>query len=231
MAASQDQKRIGFVFIEGIADWEFGFLSGLGHRLVRRADRCADAGQRSGRIDWRLHAERPARPRPRRTSQDLDAVAVIGSDTWASQSADVAPLLQAVAGARRRGRRHLRRYAGAGARRPVPAIARTPATAATGSCSTCPATPALEPTSDVPHAVADGSLVCAPGSAPGTFAVEFLHGAVPEKAGKLAEMRILFAREHRGESLLTEGCQEGCDDRSWRQPRQEDAQMANVTPR
>ena len=50
---------------------------------------------------------------------------------------------------------------------------------------------------DVPHAVADGRLVSAPGSAPGTFAVEFLQALYPERAAQLAEMRTMFGNEYR----------------------------------
>lgn len=49
---------------------------------------------------------------------------------------------------------------------------------------------------DVPHAVTDGALVTAPGSAPGTFAVSVLEALHPEKANELAQMRALFRREY-----------------------------------
>ena len=49
---------------------------------------------------------------------------------------------------------------------------------------------------DVPHAVADGKIVSAPGSAPGTFALAFLKTLYPERGGDLAQMRTLFAREY-----------------------------------
>jgi putative intracellular protease/amidase len=49
---------------------------------------------------------------------------------------------------------------------------------------------------DVPHAVSDGRIVSAPGSAPGTFALAFLGALYPDKAGELAEMRSMFSREY-----------------------------------
>jgi hypothetical protein len=49
---------------------------------------------------------------------------------------------------------------------------------------------------DVPHAVADGKIVSAPGSAPGTFALAFLKTLYPERSSDLAQMRTLFAREY-----------------------------------
>ncbi len=49
---------------------------------------------------------------------------------------------------------------------------------------------------DVAGAVEDKGVVSAPGSAPGTFAVEFLAALYPEQAGKTSAMRALFAREY-----------------------------------
>lgn len=49
----------------------------------------------------------------------------------------------------------------------------------------------------MPHAVADGKIVSAPGSAPGTFAVEFLKALHPDQPGKIAGMcRIARFREY-----------------------------------
>jgi hypothetical protein len=48
----------------------------------------------------------------------------------------------------------------------------------------------------VPHAVADGRIVSGPGSAPGTFAFEFLATLYPDQPAEIAEMRKLFASEH-----------------------------------
>ena len=61
---------------------------------------------------------------------------------------------------------------------------------------------------DVPHAVADGSIVSAPGSASGTFAHRFLLTLYPAKEQQLAEMKAIFAREYAC-SLLTSCCQDG----------------------
>ncbi len=52
---------------------------------------------------------------------------------------------------------------------------------------------------DVPHAVKDGALVTAPGSAPGTFAVSVLEALHPNKTSELAQMKALFRREYEGE--------------------------------
>ncbi|MFA6156912.1 MAG: glutamine amidotransferase, partial [Mesorhizobium sp.] len=49
---------------------------------------------------------------------------------------------------------------------------------------------------DVPHAVADGAVVSAPGSAPGTFALAFLNALYPERSADIARMRTMFASEY-----------------------------------
>ena len=43
-------KKIGFVFIQGMADWEFGFLAVRGQGLVRHAAGRAHARRRAGRL-------------------------------------------------------------------------------------------------------------------------------------------------------------------------------------
>lgn len=190
-----EPRKIGFVFIPGFADWEFGLLSGSAAdwfglatvALTPDGDPVTSIG------GFRLSGERTIDPAE---NADLDAVAVVGSDTWpGAEAPDISPLLHAVAArggviggicggtlalARAglfenaahtsNGRdwilRHLPDYAGQGHYR------------------------------DVPHAVADGRIVSAPGSAPGTFAVEFLSALLPETNGQIAEMRALFAREY-----------------------------------
>ncbi|TIW14178.1 MAG: glutamine amidotransferase, partial [Mesorhizobium sp.] len=47
-----------------------------------------------------------------------------------------------------------------------------------------------------PYAVADGRIVSAPGSAPGTFALAYLKTLYPQRSGDVAEMRMLFAKEY-----------------------------------
>jgi hypothetical protein len=53
---------------------------------------------------------------------------------------------------------------------------------------------------DVAHAVADGRLVRAPRSAPGTFAIAFLGALCPEQKEQIAQMRTIFASEYRAAS-------------------------------
>jgi putative intracellular protease/amidase len=60
-----------------------------------------------------------------------------------------------------------------------------------------PGYPGAERYCDVAHAVADGRLVSAPGSAPGTFAIVFLEALYPEQKEPIAQMRTIFAGEYR----------------------------------
>jgi putative intracellular protease/amidase len=173
-------RTIGFVFIQGFADWEFGFLSGAASdwfdtRPVALTPKGATvvsiggfelAGQRG------LTAEESA---------DLDGVAVIGSDQWAAKShPDMAPLLVSVA----------ERGGVVGG-----ICAGTLALARAG----------LFRDRAHPHAVTDRRLISAPGSAPGTFAIAFLETLYPEQTEQLAQMRTMFAGEYRGGSEAAGG--------------------------
>ncbi|MBZ9997746.1 DJ-1/PfpI family protein [Mesorhizobium sp. BH1-1-4] len=190
-----DSKTIGFLFIEGFADWEYGLLAASAVEWFgARAVSLTPGGKPvTGISGFRLTPDRSAGVDE---NADLDAIAVIGSDQWAAKAApDVAGLLSAVAtrdgvvggicagtlalaraglfeNARHtsNGRdwinRHEAGYAGDGNYQ------------------------------DVPHAVAEGKIVSAPGSAPGTFALAFLQSLYPEKSSDLARMRALFAKEY-----------------------------------
>lgn len=190
-----DQKTIGFVFVERFADWEYGLLAASATEWfgAHAVSLTPDGKPVKGTSGFRLVPDRSARADE---NSDLDAVAVIGSDTWAGDAPpDVAELLGAVAsrggvvggicagtlalaraGMFERARHtsngrdwingHEAGYAGDGNYQ------------------------------DVPHAVADGKVVSAPGSAPGTFALAFLETLYPERSGDVAHMRTLFAREY-----------------------------------
>lgn len=190
-----DRKTIGFLFIEGFADWEYGLLAAsavewFGARAVSLTPEGKPVTAISG---FRLTPDRSARVDE---NSDLDAVAVIGSDQWAGKAQpDVAGLLTAVASRdgvvggicagtlalARAGLFEKARHTSNGR----DWINRHEAGYA-GDINY----------QDVPHAVADGRIVSAPGSAPGTFALAFLQTLYPEKGGDLAQMRGLFAREY-----------------------------------
>ena len=194
-------RTIGFVFIQGFADWEFGFLSGAASdwfatRPVALTPKGAPAVSIGG---FKLAGQRGLTPEE---SRDLDAVAVIGSDHWAAKShPDVAPLLVSVAerggvvGGICAGTLALARAG----------LFRDRAHTSNGRdwiLGHVPDYPGAERYCDVPHAVADGRLISAPGSAPGTFAIAFLEALYPEQTEQIAQMRTIFASEYRGGSAL-----------------------------
>ncbi|MFD2058317.1 DJ-1/PfpI family protein [Mesorhizobium calcicola] len=190
-----EQKTIGFLFIEGFADWEYGLLAASAVEWfgARAVSLTPDGKPVTGISGFRLTPDRSAEAGE---NADLDAIVVIGSDLWAGKAPpDAAELLTSVASrggvvggicagtlalaraglfeqARHtsNGRNwindHEAGYAGAGNYQ------------------------------DVPYAVADGKVVSAPGSAPGTFALAVLKTLYPERGSDLAQMRTLFAKEY-----------------------------------
>ena len=190
-----EQKTVGFVFIEGFADWEFGLLSAsavewFGAKTLALTPDGKPVSSMSG---FRLTPARGADPAE---NADLDAIAVIGSDNWAEKNPpDVAPLLHSVekrggvvggicAGTLALARAGLFRNAAHTSNGRDWILGHEPDYAGAANYR------------DVPHAVADGRIVSAPGSAPGTFAVEFLRAVYPGKDAQFAEMRSLFGREY-----------------------------------
>ncbi|PWK60758.1 DJ-1/PfpI family protein [Aminobacter sp. AP02] len=190
-----DSKTIGLLFIEGYADWEYGLLAAsavewFGVRAVAISPHASPLTSIAG---LRLNAQRSANPEE---NQDLDAVAVIGSDGWAENDApDVAPLLRAVAA---------RGGVVGGICAGTLALARAGLFEGTRHTSNGrdwilghePGYAGAGDYQDVPHAVADRKIVSAPGSAPGTFAVAFLKELLPENGAQFGEMRAMFAREY-----------------------------------
>ncbi|WEX09760.1 DJ-1/PfpI family protein [Chelativorans sp. AA-79] len=189
-------KTIGFIFLEHYADWEFGLLAAsavewFGARAVAVTP---DGGAVRSIAGFHLSGERGLAPEE---NGDLDAAAVVGSESWMSKDApDCAPLLNAVfarggivggicggtLGLARAGLFSGRRHTSNG-REWINEHA--------------PGYAGSDVYQDVPHAVSDGRVISAPGSAPGTFAIAFLEALYPERAQTIAEMRGLFAREYR----------------------------------
>ncbi len=188
-------KTIGLLFIEGYADWEYGLLAAsavewFGLKAVSVSPHASPLTSIGG---LRLMAERTAEPQ---ANGDLDAIAVIGSDGWASKDApDVSPLLLAVA---------QRGGVVGGICAGTLALARAGLFEGVDHTSNGrdwilshePAYVGAGGYRDVPHAVADGRIVSAPGSAPGTFAVAFLEALLPENTEQFGQMRAMFAREY-----------------------------------
>jgi len=190
-----EQKTIGFLFIEGFADWEYGLLAASAVEWfgARTVSLTSDGKPVTGISGFRLTPDRSAEIGD---NADLDAIAVIGSDQWAGEAPpDTAELLTAVAS----------RGGVVGG-----ICAGTLALARAGLFETARHTSngrdwingheagyaGDDNYQDVPHAVADGKVVSAPGSAPGTFALAFLKTLYPERGSDLAQMRTLFAKEY-----------------------------------
>ncbi|UCI20692.1 DJ-1/PfpI family protein [Mesorhizobium sp. B2-1-8] len=190
-----DQKTIGFLFVEGFADWEYGLLAASAVEWfgARAVSITPEGKPVTGISGFRLTPDRSA---DADENTDLDAMAVIGSDRWAGKAPpDASELLTAVA----------RRGGVVGG-----ICAGTLALARAGMFENARHTSNGRDWingheagyagdlnyQDVPHAVADGKIVSAPGSAPGTFALAFLQTLYPEKGSQLAQMRTLFAKEY-----------------------------------
>ncbi|MFC3325904.1 DJ-1/PfpI family protein [Mesorhizobium cantuariense] len=190
-----EQKTIGFLFIEGFADWEYGLLAASAVEWfgARAVSLTPDGKPVTGISGFRLTPDRSAKANE---NTDLDAIAVIGSDLWFGKAPpDAAELLTAIAS----------RGGVVGG-----ICAGTLALARAGLFETARHTSngrdwingheagyaGDSNYQDVPHAVADGKIVSAPGSAPGTFALAFLKTLYPERGSDLAQMRTLFAKEY-----------------------------------
>ena len=194
-----DAKTIGFIFIQGFADWEYGLLSAsavewFGARAVAIGPSGDELVSMSG---FRL---RPECSLNSLENQGLDAIAVIGSDQWASPDRpDPSQLLNAVAA---------RGGVVGGICAGTLALARAGLFAKVRHTSNGrdwilhhePDYAGKANYEDVPHAVADGRIVSAPGSAPGTFAASFLGALYPDQSGQIAEIGKLYAKEHASQS-------------------------------
>lgn len=190
-----ERKTIGIVLIDGFADWEFGLLTGgaaeyFGAKVVFLSPEAKPVISIGG-----LEA-RPSRGISPQENEDLDAVALIGSDTWTVGAApDLAPL---VASVRARGG-----VAGGicGATVAlakggfVDGLAHT-SNGAEWINGEAGAYPGAALYQDVPHAVSDRGVVTAPGTAPTSFAAEFLANVYPDKRELTEGVRAMFAAEH-----------------------------------
>lgn len=188
-------RTIGFVFVDGYADWEYGMLAASAVEWFGASAVALSPAVRplAGISGFRLMPDRDTSPE---ANGDLDAVAVIGSDLWATpQAPDVGPLLQAVAG---------RGGVVGGICAGTLALARSGLFRSRRHTSNgrdwilhhLPDYAGKENYVDVPHAVADGPVVSAAGSAPDTFAAAFLAALFPGMDGKVGEMLAMVAREH-----------------------------------
>jgi putative intracellular protease/amidase len=191
----QQRKTIGIVLTDGFADWEFGLLSGgaaehFGANVVFISPNGKPVKSIGG-----LEA-RPERGIAPNENEDLDAVALIGSDTWTSDAApDLAPLLSLV-------------QAKGGVVGGI--CAATVALAKGGFVDGLKHTsngmdwlkghagayPGTTLYQDVPHAVSERGVVTAPGTAPISFAAEFLANVYPDMKQMTEGVKAMFAAEH-----------------------------------
>jgi len=190
-----NSRTLGVLLIEGFADWEYPLLAasardwfGIDIRFLTPGGtavtsiaglRFADGGA--------VEAMSPGA---------FDALAVIGSEVWTSDAApDIADALRAhlaagtIVGGICAGTVALAR-AGLFDDRSHTSNGRDWLLKATGGYD------GSVGYRDVPYAVADGPVVSAPGSAPGTFACAMLAAMMPEAAEQVAGMRAMFAREY-----------------------------------
>jgi putative intracellular protease/amidase len=189
------QKTIGFLFIEGFADWEYGLLAASAVEWfgALAVSLTPDGKPVTGISGFRLVPDRSAGADE---NADLDAIAVIGSDQWFGKAPpDVAELLASVA---TRGGVVGGICAGtlALARAGLFEKARHTSNGRDWINRHQAGYAGDRHYQDVPHAVADGTVVSAPGSAPGTFALAFLKTLYPERGSDLAQMRTLFGKEY-----------------------------------
>jgi putative intracellular protease/amidase len=191
----EKKTTVGFVFINRFADWEFGMLSGavadwFGGRAVSLSPSAEPVKSIGG---FRLVPDRGLEVSD---NSDLDALAIIGSDTWAGdQAPDISQLLHSV-------------LAGGGIVGGICAgtLALARAGLFEGRNHTSNGAGWLESKlgeyagselyQDVPHAVRDGHVISAAGTAPGTFATTFLGALFPEHAPQVADIRALIAQEY-----------------------------------
>jgi putative intracellular protease/amidase len=193
--SERQKKTIGIVLIDGFADWEFGLLSGgaaehFGAKVIFISPDARPVISIGG-----LEA-RPARGISPQENEDLDAVALIGSDVWTGAAApDLGPLLASV-----------RAKGGV-----IGAICAATAALARGGFvdglkhtsngadwlkGYVSAYPGDALYQDVPRAVSDKGVVTAPGTAPISFAAEFLANIYPEMRPMTEGVKAMFGAEH-----------------------------------
>lgn len=190
-----DRKKIGFLFIPYFADWEYGLLaaSAVEYFNAQVFSLTLDGLPVNSMAGFQLVPDRAASPSE---NEDLDAIVLIGSRQWAALDApDVTPLLKSLA---QRGAVVGGICAGTLALARAGLFEQTAHTSNNRDWITShvPNYTGVEHYRDVPYAVASGRIVTAPGSAPGTFAVEFLTMLFPERHTDINELRLLFSKEH-----------------------------------
>ena len=188
-------KTIGIVLIDKFADWEFGLLAaGAAEHFGAKTVFLSPGGKPVTSIGG-LEA-RPSRGISPEENTDLDAVALIGSDVWTGQAApDAAPLLASV---QARGGVIGGICAGTAALAKggfVDGLSHT-SNGADWIKAQAGSYPGASNYQDVPRAVSDKNVVTAPGTAPISFAAEFLANVFPAMRPMAEGVKAMFAAEH-----------------------------------
>lgn len=190
-----DSKTLGVLLVEGFADWEYPLLAASAREWFGIDVRfLTPGGSPVTSIAGLRYSDGSAFEAA--DAGTLDALAVIGSGTW---TGDAPPQLGGALHAHHKagcilggicaGTVPLAR-AGLFAGRAHTSNGREWLLEATGGYD------GADGYSDVPHAVTAGSIVSAPGSAPGTFACAMLEAMLPQAGEQVAQMRAMFAREY-----------------------------------
>jgi putative intracellular protease/amidase len=189
-----EQKTIGVLFIDRFADWEYGLLAASAVEWfgARALSLTPDGKPVTSASGFLLTPDRSAKVDE---NTDLDAIAVIGSDQWVDDPPEISGLLTAIA---------MRGGVVGGICAGTLALARAGLFDKAKHTSNGrdwinekePGYAGAQNYQDVPHAVADGRIASAPGSAPGTFALAYLKTLYPQRSSDLAQMRTLFAKEY-----------------------------------
>ena len=189
-----NRKTLGVLLIEGFADWEYPLLAASAREWFDIDVRFLTPGASAVTSIAGLRFA-DAGSFERTEPGSIDALAIIGSDTWSGSSAPViSDALRAhhatgcIMGGICAATIPLAR-AGLFAGRRHTSNGREWLLAETGGYE------GAESYEDVAHAVSD-SIVSAPGSAPGTFACALLEAILPDLGDRIREMRAMFGREY-----------------------------------
>lgn len=187
-------RTIALCLIDGFADWEFGYLAGAARGWLGCEVRVVSTIRGPVASIGGLHTPGERLLTEIRTGE-YDGIAVIGSDKWEGEASTIAaPVLAGiyhegmVVGGICGGTAPLAR-AGVLDDRPHTSNSAAFLEKVEGYRGAAHYV-------DTPRAVRSGHLVTAPGSAPGTFAVEFLTALLPDRAEEIAGYRDIFAREY-----------------------------------
>ncbi|MEM9574081.1 MAG: DJ-1/PfpI family protein [Pseudomonadota bacterium] len=189
-----NSKKLAIVLIDGFADWEYPLLAASARQWFGIDTRFfTPSGEPVTSIAGLMF--RDGAPFSLIDLDSGDALAVIGSDNWAAASApDISQYLatcienEVIIGGICAGTLPLAK-AGMFANHHHTSNSRDWIMENAGNYA------GAENYQDRPYAVRQNRVVSAPGSAPGTFAVEMLNAMLPDQTEQIGEMKNMFANE------------------------------------